>query len=375
MTGREPTMRFGFVLEQTLGHITHADNLSRLVPGHEGVAATFMPVPFDASGWPARIPGWGNWTVRAGLRARTAVRRAQRQGGGFDALFVHTQVPAVLMPDVIRRTPSIVSLDATPLQYDELGAQYGHEVGSSSAEGLKFRLNRACFHRAAHLVSWSAWTRDALVEQYGVDVERVSVIAPGVIPGPWERAADAPVDDDVVRILFVGGDLERKGGHHLIEATRAVRAVLRDGPRVELHLVTRAGVEPEPGVVVHHGMTPNSPDLIALYHRCHVFCLPTLGDCLPMVLSEAGAARLPLVSTDVGAIGEIVVDGETGFLVPTGDVEALARTLRLLVDEPDLRRRLGDRAHAHVRAHYDAAANAERILDVMRAVAVGGRRG
>ena len=75
------------------------------------------------------------------------------------------------------------------------------------------------------------------------------------------------------------------------------------------------------------GSGPNSPELIELYHGADVFCLPTLGDCLPMVLSEAGAVGLPLVSTDVGAISEIVRDGETGLLVPVGDADALAAAL------------------------------------------------
>ncbi len=78
-------------------------------------------------------------------------------------------------------------------------------------------------------------------------------------------------------------------------------------------------------------MQPNSPELIDLYHRSDVFCLPTMGDCLPMVLSEAGAAGLPLVSTAVGAISEIVRDGDTGYLVTPGDVPTLTGRLRDLV--------------------------------------------
>ena len=73
-----------------------------------------------------------------------------------------------------------------------------------------------------------------------------------------------------------------------------------------------------------------------------------------MVLSEAGATGLPLVSTDVGAISEIVRDGETGLLVPTNDVAALRSTLATLVCDRDLRRRLGDRAIDVVAESFDA---------------------
>ena len=64
--------RVGFVLEQTLGHITHADNLARLVPPDPRIRAEFALVDFDLDRRWARVPGHGNWTVRAGLRARRA---------------------------------------------------------------------------------------------------------------------------------------------------------------------------------------------------------------------------------------------------------------------------------------------------------------
>jgi glycosyltransferase involved in cell wall biosynthesis len=358
------------VLEQTLGHITHADNLSRLIPSDPRLHAVFGHVPYAVEGVWARLPGYSNWTVRAGLRARRVIRQ-MRRGGSLDALFVHTQVPAVFARSAMRRIPTVVSVDATPIQYDELGAHYGHDVGSARTEGLKWRLNRDCFARAAHLVAWSEWAKRGLVEGYSVEADRVTVLAPGVLPDVWERPADQPRDVDVVRILFVGGDLERKGGTDLIEAVRQLRASRtgRDGPAVELHLVTRADLPEEPGVFVHRGLNPNSAELVELYHRSHIFCLPTLGDCLPMVLSEAGAARLPLVSTDVGAIREIVRPDETGFLVPVHQPAELARTLGVLVDYPELRQRLGDRAHDHVRQRYDAQTNARLLVEILLAVA------
>ena len=113
-----------------------------------------------------------------------------------------------------------------------------------------------------------------------------------------------------------------------------MRRLREDGVAVELDLVTRDEVPDAGRRAAHHGLTPNSAELIALYHRADVFCLPTFGDCLPMVLSEAGAVGLPLVSTDVGAIGEIVRDGETGLLVPVDDVDALAAALRRLPTIP-----------------------------------------
>lgn len=369
--GRKP--RVGFVLEQTLGHITHTKNLRALVGPNPTIDAVFEAVEFDVSGWPARVPGFGNWTIRAGIRARRAIRRLRR-GGRLDALFIHTQVPAIASPDHVRRIPTVVSLDATPIQYDELGAHYGHATGNERVEHLKWKANRQCFAGAAMIVAWAEWTKTGLVERYEVPADKIVVIPPGVDYEHWAAVgAGETVDGDdssAVRILFVGGDLERKGGLVLLDAVRALRD---DGVDVELDVVTRDDAVEQDGVRIHHGLGPNSPELIRLYHRAAVFCLPTLGDCLPMVLSEAGAVGLPLVSTDVGAISEIVRDGETGLLVPVNDAAALAAALRQLADDPALRRSLGDGARRVVRADFDAATNAGRLVDLLVAVTRGER--
>jgi glycosyltransferase involved in cell wall biosynthesis len=360
--------RVGFVLEQTLGHITHGANLRELVTPNPAIEAAFAPIEYGVDGWRARMPGYRNWTIRAGLRSRRAIRRLRREGA-LDALFIHTQVPAILVPDVLRRVPTVVSLDATPIQYDELGASYEHEVGGERVERLKWRANRECFARARAVVTWAEWTKQGLVDRYDVPAEKITVIPPGVNVARWTAEANgARSADGPVRVLFVGGDLARKGGDVLVEAVRGLRA---EGAPVELDLVTRDDVPPTPGVTVHHGLSPNSPALIDLYQRADVFCLPTLGDCLPMVLSEAGAVGLPLVSTDVGAIREIVRHEETGLLVPPSDADALAGAIRRLVDDADLRTSLGEEARTVVQQDYDASVNAARLVDLLTSVAGG----
>jgi glycosyltransferase involved in cell wall biosynthesis len=162
----------------------------------------------------------------------------------------------------------------------------------------------------------------------------------------------------------------RKGGQVLLDAVRRLR---NDGVSIALDLVTRDDVASEPGIDVHHGLGPNSPGLIELYQRADIFCLPTFGDCLPMVLSEAGAVGLPLVSTDVGAISEIVRPERTGLLVPPNDAAALAAALGRLAGDASLRGQLGAGAARLVRAEYDAAANARRLVELLLAVAREGR--
>jgi glycosyltransferase involved in cell wall biosynthesis len=355
------TYKIGFIIEQALGHITHTQNLQRNVPRDPDVQAFWGLVPWETHGLAGYIPIYkSNWTVRAGLRARQAVAGIARQTC-LDALFFHTQVPAVLSSNWVRRFPSIVSLDATPIQYDTLGQFYNHQTASTWLEHLKWKLNRDCFRAARRLVAWSEWAKQSLVNDYEVPVEKVIVIPPGVNAADWACPTPRIPHDRPVKILFVGADLERKGGLLLLEAFRALRPI-----GVELHMVTRASQPEEPGLFVYTHMQPNSAALKQLYYESDIFCLPTYGDCLPMVLSEAGAAGLPVISTRVAGIPEIVEDGTTGFLVPPGDVQALADALKSLVRNPQLRLVQGQRAVDVVTREFDAHRNARRLLSLLK---------
>jgi glycosyltransferase involved in cell wall biosynthesis len=359
----------GMVLERSLGHLTHAETLSRLVPQNKTVTASIRQIEFGVTGRAARLPVFSsNWTVRAGIRARRAIR-AMNGEARLDALFVHTQVPAVLVPDWVRRVPTIVSLDATPMQYDELGVEYDHHPGNRHVERLKWRLNRACLVGAERIVTWSRWAKAGVVDGYEIDSDKVTVLPPGVDASIWAPTAPRVVDEHGVRILFVGGDLQRKGGDVLLAAVRRLRAALVDGPSVQLDLVTRAEVAAEPGVTVHRHLTPNSPDLVALFHAADIFALPTRADCLGIALLEGGAAALPLVSTTIAGVPEIVRDGSTGMTVPPGDAEALAGVLRRLVEDRALRQRLGAGARALVAERFDANTNTARLVDMLADVA------
>lgn len=356
--------QFGFLLEQSLGHITHTKNLVANVANDPEVHAHWGLIDFEAKGVAGRFPVYrSNWTVRAGMRARRAVARMNGQVK-LDALFFHTQVPAVLAQSWLRKIPGIVSLDATPLQYDELGAFYKHEQGPAWLENWKWRLNRDCFRSARRLVAWAEWTKLGLVRDYQVPAEKITVIPPGVNVSEWRRPTPRALHDNPVKILFVGGDLERKGGLVLIESFRALRHL-----GVELHLVTKDRLAPEPGIFVYNNLQANSQPLKDLYHACDVFALPTYGDCLPMVLSEAGAAEMAIVSTSVAGIPEIILNRETGLTVPVGDAGALTQALRELATNPPLRLSLGKRALAHVTRHYDAPTNASLLLNLLKAEA------
>ncbi len=346
--------RVAFAIEQTLGHLTHSDNLRRLLADSPTIELVALPIPADAFGALTKLPLLSNWTFRLSVKARQSIGRLQRTEP-IDAVFAHTQVVAVLLGRWMRMIPMVVSVDATPEQYDTLGEFYRHRVGPVPVERFKKVLNFRALRRAEHVVTWSVWARDGVIDGYGVPAGDVTVIPPGVDVARWERRVPRVVDDQrPVRILFVGGDLVRKGGDLLLRGFAELRAD-PDLPAVELHLVTRSHVDEQDGVTVHR-LEANSPALIELYHSADIFCLPTLGDCLPMVLPEAGAAELALVSTDVGAIHEIVRDGETGCLVPAGDQDSLTAALRGLVLDREKRTRLGVAAGELIHREHDAAA-------------------
>lgn len=360
------TRRFAFVMEQTLGHVTHYQNLRAAIEAEPGVEATWYPLSFPPRDKMERLPLLrSNWSARASWRARHVLAR-DGAVHTHDAFFFHTQVATLLSTPLLRRVPAVISLDATPINYDTVGAAYGHRPSGSALESLKRRLNTRSLHAAGALVTWCDWARRSLIQDYGIPSERITVIPPGVNLSLWPQPAPR-ADTGPVRLLFVGGDFERKGGRILREAF----AGLSD--RCELHIVTKEPVETAPNQFVYHDVAPNSELLRDLYATADIFVLPTIADCFPLVIQEAMAAGLPVVATDVGAIGEAVRSGETGLLVPVSDPRALRAALEYLAHDHGVRRRMSTGSRVVAEREFNSAVNASHILDIMRGIAHGGR--
>lgn len=355
----------GFIIEQVLGHKTHGKNLQQNIAAHPDIKAKWALPAWQTTGIKAKIPLYkSNWTVQAGIQARQAIARWQRTTP-VDGLFFHTQVPAVLAQSWLPKIPAIVSLDATPRQYDRLGEFYDHETGPSWLEQKKWQLNVTCYQKARHLITWSEWAKQGLVDEYEVPPDKITVIPPGVNTADWQRPFPPQLDPQTpVKILFVGADFERKGGPILLQAFRQ----LRETNQAELHLVTRDALLPEAGVTIYNNMQANSPELRQLFHSSHIFCLPSFGDCLPLVLAEAGAAGLPLIATDVAAIPELVRHRQTGLIVPPRDVKALREALQQLITLPQLRLDYGQQAQLLVQQAHDAPTNTTRLLTLMKKI-------
>lgn len=107
-------------------------------------------------------------------------------------------------------------------------------------------------------------------------------------------------------------------------------------------------------------------DVPELLSSSSVFVLSSSSEALPVSVLEAMAAGLPVVATRVGGVPELVVDGETGFLVPPSDAAALAAALQRLLDDPELRARLGAAGRARAEEHFALDSFVEGHLDLYR---------
>jgi glycosyltransferase involved in cell wall biosynthesis len=186
----------------------------------------------------------------------------------------------------------------------------------------------------------------SLVEQYGADPGRVRCVRAGSNVSQSDLVEIEP-DYASKRILFVGRDWERKGGPDLISAFELVRK--RDR---EIELVI-AGCAPEleiDGVTVLGDVSPAR--LSEQYARAAVFCMPSLIEPFGVVFVEALTSGLPVVANAIGALPDIVQDAETGYLVKPHDIQALARSLDLLLSDPDRCRRFGEKGRAYVMERY-----------------------
>jgi glycosyltransferase involved in cell wall biosynthesis len=110
-------------------------------------------------------------------------------------------------------------------------------------------------------------------------------------------------------------------------------------------------------------------DVAGVLAGADVLALPSHVEGLPLVVLEAMAQARPVVATRVGGTPEIVVDGETGLLVASGDVEALAAALRSVLDDPGRARDLGDAGRQRVLERFSRETMTRRVLEIYDEVA------
>jgi glycosyltransferase involved in cell wall biosynthesis len=105
-------------------------------------------------------------------------------------------------------------------------------------------------------------------------------------------------------------------------------------------------------------------DIPVLLETCDVFALPSLNEGLPLTVLEAMAARRPVIATSVGGIPEVVLDGETGILVPPADPHALAVGIRSLLADPTRARHLALAGQQRGRREFSVSSMVQRVSEV-----------
>jgi len=207
---------------------------------------------------------------------------------------------------------------------------------------------------------------------YGISMDRPLALSEGQVR---EVRRDLGLPPSGPFVLSVGRLDPQKGYPYLIEAMREVLEVLPDARLVIVggaqqasapyvaDLRTMAAAPDLAGKVLFAGERTDVPRLMA---ACDVFALASLWEGFGLVFAEAMAASKPVVATNVSAIPEVVVDGETGILVPPANPPALAQALIRLCQDPAERRRLGRNGYHRVRMHFTADRMVDETIAIYR---------
>jgi glycosyltransferase involved in cell wall biosynthesis len=281
----------------------------------------------------ARLPAPRDVDPSLALRVRRAVR---------DADLVHTHL----------------------VHADVYGAFAGQPLVSTKHNDDPFRtgafrfVERMLARRAARVIAITHSLARFQVEQVGLPKDKVEVIHYGLdhLPGAWGTNPPDPVPQ-AVRVLLCVCRLEpQKGVDVAIRAMQRVPdahlVILGEGP-------ARAELKELGGRRVH--LLGRVPDVAAWLRRADVLVHPARWEGFGLALLEAMLASLPVVATRVSSIPEIVVDGETGILVPPDDPAALAAAVNGVLADPA---GYGRRGKARAQQKFSVAEMADRTLAV-----------
>ncbi len=292
-------------------------------------------------------------------------RRVRAEPG--DVLHVHHPNPLADWAALADGRPFVITHHSDIVRQRALGALY------------RPLLHRA-LRRAAAVVVGSEQLRDASrdlapvrgrvrVIPFGIDASRFAPTPPVAARAAALRAGTGgrPV------VLAVGRLVGYKGFDVLVRAARGLDAavvIVGTGPE-EARLRALAGP------AVRFAGRVSDQDVVAWYHACDVFCLPsvTMAEAFGVVLLEAMACGKPLVTTALPTgVSAVNRDGRTGLVVPPGDADALREALRDLLADAARRRAMGEEGRAVQAREYAASLMGERYLALYREVCGAGRR-
>ena len=232
------------------------------------------------------------------------------------------------------------------------------------------------------LLSWHLYDDIAKV----VKREQVVVCANGIpeqAVGHWPLAVGSSEDENcaaeqqansqqpTAKILFLSNLIPSKGVYVLLDACRVLKErglqFVCDFVGGETKEIDRAAFEAAvkerdlEGIVCYHG--PKYGEEKEKYWRwADVFVQPTFDDCFPLTLVEAMQHRLPIVSTDVGAIPDMIKEEVNGFICPQRDVDSLVTALEKLITDPVLRQQMGEQGYQRYQEEFTLEAFERRFV-------------
>jgi colanic acid/amylovoran biosynthesis glycosyltransferase len=214
----------------------------------------------------------------------------------------------------------------------------------------------------------------------GCDPSKIHVLHSGIDCAKFKYTEPRRTEEQPTRIVTIGRLVEKKGVTYALKAVAQVIAsgravvydIVGDGPlRIQLeHLIEQFGV----GTHVRLHDWKSHREIVAMMEASHILLAPsvTAGDGdeegIPNVVKEAMAVGLPVVSTVHAGIPELVVDGESGFLVPERSVDLLAERIMYLCDHPEIWPPLSHAARRKVETEFDIDGLSSKLVDLYAAL-------
>jgi glycosyltransferase involved in cell wall biosynthesis len=365
-------MNVAFVNENTLGHASYLLPFVEELRKHPELG--IEPHVIDATPLPPSLSHWANFSVR-GLRkwgldfgsarwrmtVSSFVRQEVNRLGAshvLDAIVVNTQSVALELAEMAAVLPVFVCFDATfeqlaasPWFAPNLGSRLFLPVTSARIRGCERRL----FEAAHRLIPWSEAARQSLLKDYHCSPEKIRLLPPSI---DLRSRKGVHKTNARPQILFVGGDFYRKGGVFLLECYRRWFSTTCD-----LHLVTHSPIEPEAGVYVHHNVQPYSAAWFERWLGADVFLFPSTLETFGIVLLEALAFQVPVISSDVGAARFVLAGGRAGRLLEDRKPETMAGVLREVLRDSSAARQRALEGRKLVEECFDLSRNTQRLAN------------
>lgn len=307
---------------------------------------------------PGRVVAGGDATLANVARSIHDVRSTAEAARSADVVNIHS----ALAPVVTAMRAGVLASAAHRAGARVVIHAHGGRLAQAPLGSLASLVTRRALAASDLVVAVSRTVHDAVLH-VGLPAERVLHVPNGIDLSRF-RGTTAP--HRPARVLFVGGLTKRKG---VLDLGRASSELLRRGLDHELWLV---GGAPDEGAnalaEVYRALPPHvkllgqkpSEELPSIYAQCDVFCLPSWWEAMPFTVMEAQAAGLPVVASDVGDVRDMVLDGETGLIVPPRDDAALTSALGKLLGDESVRLRMGERARAEA-SRFDQRATLQKL--------------